>query len=395
MQRPGLRRAMRRSTRSDWISGCDDAANWAATRFDGRSAAGDVVLLRIDGDDAGRHVAQRARSRSHCAMSPSPRRSSARRACSACPADTRSKFPMPSVRFRPRSPPRARRRRGSCACSARGRPSSSRWPCCVAGGGMDLLRRAADRRTPCRERAASRLRPAHRRERARAARQQPAAADARWPRSGARPSTSVSARQPRSSRRASTSVSSFAPAQVNAFALPGGIIVVFDELVELAGDDDRVLGVLGHELGHVVHRHSTRQLLQALGLAAIAGVVWGDFSSHRLERSAGARADALRPRVRGRGGRLRARVPARERPVAAPAATNSSCACRSRTGSAEPDQVPDFLSTHPDVNVRARAHAARSRGLRARRGNAAVSCARLLRPARRRGRTRQTHGRSA
>ena len=37
--------------------------------------------------------------------------------------------------------------------------------------------------------------------------------------------------------------------------------------------------MLGHELGHVVHRHSTRQLLQALGLAAVAGVVWGDFSS--------------------------------------------------------------------------------------------------------------------
>ena len=71
----------------------------------------------------------------------------------------------------------------------------------------------------------------------------------------------------------------FRAGEVNAFALPGGIIVVFDELVELAGDDDRVLGVLGHELGHVVHRHSTRQLFQALGVAAIAGVVWGDFSS--------------------------------------------------------------------------------------------------------------------
>ena len=71
----------------------------------------------------------------------------------------------------------------------------------------------------------------------------------------------------------------FRSGQVNAFALPGGIIVVFDELVALADDDERVLGVLGHELGHVVHRHSTRQLLQALGLAAVAGVVWGDFSS--------------------------------------------------------------------------------------------------------------------
>ena len=71
----------------------------------------------------------------------------------------------------------------------------------------------------------------------------------------------------------------FRGGQVNAFALPGGIVVLFDELVELSNDDDRVIGVLGHELGHIVHRHSTRQLVQALGLAAIAGVVWGDFSS--------------------------------------------------------------------------------------------------------------------
>jgi len=71
----------------------------------------------------------------------------------------------------------------------------------------------------------------------------------------------------------------FRAGQVNAFALPGGIVVLFDELVELSDDDDRVIGVLGHELGHVVHRHSTRQLVQAVGLAAVAGVVWGDFSS--------------------------------------------------------------------------------------------------------------------
>jgi Zn-dependent protease with chaperone function len=71
----------------------------------------------------------------------------------------------------------------------------------------------------------------------------------------------------------------FRAGEVNAFALPGGIIIVFDELVELAGDDERVLGVLGHELGHVVHRHSTRQVLQALGTGALAGLVWGDFST--------------------------------------------------------------------------------------------------------------------
>jgi predicted Zn-dependent protease len=71
----------------------------------------------------------------------------------------------------------------------------------------------------------------------------------------------------------------FRRGQVNAFALPGGVIVLFDELVELAESDERLLGVLGHELGHVVHRHSTRQLFQALGTGALAGLIWGDFSA--------------------------------------------------------------------------------------------------------------------
>lgn len=69
------------------------------------------------------------------------------------------------------------------------------------------------------------------------------------------------------------------PHGVNAMALPGGAIVLLDGLVELAGDDDAVIGVAGHELGHVAGKHSLRQLLQSLGVGALAGLLWGDFSS--------------------------------------------------------------------------------------------------------------------
>ena len=65
---------------------------------------------------------------------------------------------------------------------------------------------------------------------------------------------------------------------INAFALPGGVVVLLDGLVRFAGDDDGVLGVLGHELGHVAHRHSTRQVLQSVGVGMLAGLLWGDFS---------------------------------------------------------------------------------------------------------------------
>jgi Zn-dependent protease with chaperone function len=65
----------------------------------------------------------------------------------------------------------------------------------------------------------------------------------------------------------------------NAFALPNGVIVMTDELVQLAQDDSAVLGVLSHELGHVRHRHSMRRLLQALGVGVVVNLFIGDVSS--------------------------------------------------------------------------------------------------------------------
>lgn len=66
----------------------------------------------------------------------------------------------------------------------------------------------------------------------------------------------------------------------NAFALPGGHIVLTDELAELLADAPDVLtGVLAHELGHVRHRHGMRTAVQAGLLAGVAGLVIGDFSS--------------------------------------------------------------------------------------------------------------------
>jgi Zn-dependent protease with chaperone function len=49
----------------------------------------------------------------------------------------------------------------------------------------------------------------------------------------------------------------------NAFALPSGTIVVLDDLVALAQDDNEVSAVLAHELGHVQRRHGMRMLLQS------------------------------------------------------------------------------------------------------------------------------------
>jgi Zn-dependent protease with chaperone function len=66
----------------------------------------------------------------------------------------------------------------------------------------------------------------------------------------------------------------------NAFALPGGTIVMTDELVKkMAGDDAALVGVLAHELGHVRHRHGIRMLVQVGALSALSALVLGDFSA--------------------------------------------------------------------------------------------------------------------
>lgn len=66
----------------------------------------------------------------------------------------------------------------------------------------------------------------------------------------------------------------------NAFALPDGTVVVTDELIELAGNNDElVLGVLAHEIGHVEHQHSLRQLYRAAGVTALIMLIGGDIGS--------------------------------------------------------------------------------------------------------------------
>lgn len=69
----------------------------------------------------------------------------------------------------------------------------------------------------------------------------------------------------------------------NAFALPSGIIVVTDELVELSDNDDEVVAVLAHEIGHLEYRHSVRMVLQDSAIAVLVSTITGDpFSTSSL-----------------------------------------------------------------------------------------------------------------
>lgn len=64
----------------------------------------------------------------------------------------------------------------------------------------------------------------------------------------------------------------------NALALPSGIVVLTDELVALAENDEEIVAVLAHEIGHVRGRHALRQLIQSTGVSALAFALLGDLS---------------------------------------------------------------------------------------------------------------------
>ena len=66
----------------------------------------------------------------------------------------------------------------------------------------------------------------------------------------------------------------------NAFALPGGDMVITDELVKFSdGDTDMLFGVLAHEKAHIVYKHSMQMLIKASLISTIITYFTGDTST--------------------------------------------------------------------------------------------------------------------
>lgn len=136
----------------------------------------------------------------------------------------------------------------------------------------------------------------------------------------------------------------------NALALPGGTLVVTDALVELLADQpDALLGVLGHEWGHVQHRHGMQGVARAALAGAALSALTGDMGtllaaapavllqmsySREFERQADEAAAAV---LRAAG-----RSPA------------AMVAFFDKLGAIERPEAPPFLSTHPPDEERRR-----------------------------------------
>jgi predicted Zn-dependent protease len=65
---------------------------------------------------------------------------------------------------------------------------------------------------------------------------------------------------------------------LNAFAAPGGYIVVFQGLIEATRRPEELAGVLAHEFEHIIQKHTTRMLLQKTTTGLMISALTGDLS---------------------------------------------------------------------------------------------------------------------
>ncbi len=80
------------------------------------------------------------------------------------------------------------------------------------------------------------------------------------------------------------------PNVINAFALPGGQVFITEALFSKLENEDQLAGIIGHEIGHVIHRHGAErmakmELTQGLTMAAVIGA--GDASMAQMAQYVG------------------------------------------------------------------------------------------------------------
>jgi beta-barrel assembly-enhancing protease len=73
---------------------------------------------------------------------------------------------------------------------------------------------------------------------------------------------------------------------MNAFAMPGERILMTGELIKRAKRPEEVAGVLAHELGHAMNRHSETQLVRATGLQVLLAVFTGGSGGDTISQFA-------------------------------------------------------------------------------------------------------------
>ena len=141
---------------------------------------------------------------------------------------------------------------------------------------------------------------------------------------------------------------------VNAFALPGGRIVVFDSILGIMDAPEQLAGLLAHEASHIQWKHSTRSLFRGLANNLFFSIILGNYTdvpaivAQHGEQLAGlsySRALELEADEKGLQLMAGSRVPLQGMP-------DLFRKMNATAGSG--DLIPTFLSTHPGIAERIR-----------------------------------------
>ena len=138
--------------------------------------------------------------------------------------------------------------------------------------------------------------------------------------------------------------------QANAFAFPGGTIVVLDGLVSLAQNDQQLDSIILHEVGHVHHRHVMIQVVEssivAIGVAVLTGEATG-----ALDSMAGIGAFLL-SNGRSRQAEQQADMFAKQAMIDIYGSAQPMVEIFELLDNTSQFEIPEWISTHPEMQQR-------------------------------------------
>jgi len=139
--------------------------------------------------------------------------------------------------------------------------------------------------------------------------------------------------------------------ELNAFAAPGGIVVVHAGLIRAAESPEELAGVLAHEVAHSELRHGLRALLKSMGLSLIVAALLRGGAEEYLASSAAKYTELKfsRDNEREADREAVARLAAARIDARPMLSMFEKLAASAAEQGGDP---PEFLSTHPDLEER-------------------------------------------
>ncbi|WP_199435839.1 M48 family metallopeptidase [Vibrio owensii] len=136
----------------------------------------------------------------------------------------------------------------------------------------------------------------------------------------------------------------------NAFALPGGKVVLLDELVALSKNQQQLDSIILHELGHIHHRHMLKRLVYSSVLSVGVALLTGE-SSGIVDNLAGASVFVLSSGY-SREAEIQADAFAREAMLKVYGDAKPMAEMFELFRNQGYEELPEWLSTHPDLDKR-------------------------------------------